>query len=121
MSSVVAGETPIINLADDLEDGEIDDDEEEEEQQQKQQQQQKPENKLNTLTTGGSVDDIQFVGIERLSDKLPSNHDDDVVFLGLTSESSTAAIANKSKKPRPLEGKYIYIYIKFEDFPLNFA
>ncbi|KAM8719907.1 hypothetical protein ACLKA7_006030 [Drosophila subpalustris] len=102
MSSVVAGEAPIINLAEDLEDGEIDDDDEEEEQQQQKQQQQ-PNKK--TLATSGSVDDIQFVGIERLAEKLPSNHnnDDDVVFLGQANESSTAAVANKSKKPRPLE------------------
>jgi len=128
----MAGEPPIIDLADDLEDGEIDDDDDEEEVEKQQQQHQQPQqkqhqqqqHKLNTQSTGGSVDDIQFVGVERLSEKLPSKNDDDVVFLGLANnESSTITVSgsvtnsggsSKSKKPRPLEGKYFITLCTFK-------
>lgn len=118
MSSVVAGDAPLINLAEDLEDGEIDDDDEDEQQQQKpplpQQQQQQQiqaqkQSKPVAFKGCGSNDEVQFVGIERLSEK----HDDDVIFLGMASET---AVPNnsKSKKPRPLEGKHqwdLHIFI----------
>lgn len=103
MSSVVAGETPLINLAEDLEDGEIDDDDDEDEEQKPQQQKiqtQQQQVKPAAFKACGSNDEVQFVGIERLSEK----HDDDVIFLGMDSETA-ATNSNKSKKPRPLEGK----------------
>ncbi|KAH8387755.1 hypothetical protein KR093_009419 [Drosophila rubida] len=99
-SSAVA---PIIDLADDLEDGEIDDDDEEEESQQQptgdQQQQQQQHTQQTQLHKLNSNDEVQFVGNEKLS----NSHDDDVVFLGLTDNAAPPALAPKSKKPRPLE------------------
>lgn len=110
MSSIVAGEAPIINLDEDLEDGEIDDDdEEEEEQKQQQQQQQKQQQQKSTANNNNTgADDVQFLGIERKPDKLSLPPDDDVVFLGIAGgagEPATGGSGNKSKKPRPLEGK----------------
>lgn len=103
MSSIVAGETPIINLAEDLEDGEIDDDDEEEEEQQ--QRSTAAGNNNSSHNNNTSANDVQFLGIERKPDKLLAAHDDDVVFLGMSGELQPAA-CSKSKKPRPLEGKH---------------
>lgn len=96
----------VIDLAEDLEDGEIDDDDDEDEpipmQMQQQQQQQKPAQKPPTKRSITADDDVQFMGVE-MKNKMP---DEDVVYMGLANDSlgngnSTA----KAKKPRPLEGK----------------
>ncbi|XP_017054521.1 protein suppressor of sable [Drosophila ficusphila] len=92
MSSVLA-DSPVIDLAEDLEDGEIDDDDEEEE------QQLLP--KTQVQKNDSSVDDdVQFVGIE-VKNKLA---DEDVVFMGLSADAGTHNNnSSKSKKARPLE------------------
>lgn len=110
MSSIVRGEAPVINLAEDLEDGEIDEDDDEEEEQQKPTASAAGNNNNNSshCHNNTSADDIQFLGIERKPDKsLVAAPDDEVVFLGLSGEAQPAASSsgNKSKKPRPLEGK----------------
>ncbi|XP_017852430.1 protein suppressor of sable [Drosophila busckii] len=114
MSIIMTGDTPVIDLADDLEDGEIDDDDDDEEQKdttqkvaqpEKQQQQQllKP---TPLTTTGNSSDEVLFVSVERLPEKLSTATDDDVVYVGMSNDmtnTANAASSNKSKKPRPLE------------------
>eukprot|EP00099_Drosophila_melanogaster_P010445 NP_001284753.1 suppressor of sable, isoform C [Drosophila melanogaster] len=90
--SVALADEPLIDLEEDLEDGEIDDDEEDEQQSSKIQVQKK---------TFVGDDDVQFVGVEAKN----QNDDEDVVYVGPSTDAVCLQNSNstKSKKPRPLE------------------
>ncbi|EDX00806.1 protein suppressor of sable [Drosophila yakuba] len=92
--SLVLADAPIIDLAEDLEDGEIDDDEEEE------QQPPPPKNQAQKKPSAGD-DDVQFVGVEAKN----QNADEDVVYMGPSTDSGGPqnSSCSKLKKPRPLE------------------
>ncbi|KAH8366641.1 hypothetical protein KR084_009519 [Drosophila pseudotakahashii] len=93
MSSTLA-DAPVIDLVEDLEDGEIDDDDEEEEQQ--------PPPKIQVQKKVSPADEeVQFVGVE-VKNKVA---DEDVVYMGLSADPAGPQNSNssKSKKPRPLE------------------
>jgi len=92
--SVALADEPLIDLEEDLEDGEIDDDEEDEQQSSKIQVQKK---------TFVGDDDVQFVGVEAKN----QNDDEDVVYVGPSTDAVCLQNSNstKSKKPRPLEGE----------------
>ncbi|EDW43725.1 GM19080 [Drosophila sechellia] len=91
--SVAITDEPLIDLEEDLEDGEIDDDEEDEQQSSKIQAQKK---------TSVGDDDVQFVGVEARNQNAV---DEDVVYVGPSTDAGGPQNSNssKSKKPRPLE------------------
>ncbi|XP_030378870.1 protein suppressor of sable [Scaptodrosophila lebanonensis] len=110
MSSVVATNsesavTTLIDLDEDLEDGEIDDDDDDE-------PQLVGSSKSKTERDKHDDDDVQFVAMDT-ADK--HNPDDDIIFMGMVNsgggggaaatppENSNNSSSSKSKKPRPLE------------------
>ncbi|XP_070144603.1 protein suppressor of sable isoform X2 [Drosophila kikkawai] len=114
MSSVVA-DVPVIDLAEDLEDGEIDDEEDEEEAHLQAQQAMKPQQQTLQLASPAE-EDVQFVGVVEVKNKVAVANED-VFVVGLPppgsdsggqqqhqhNHNSSSGGGGKSKKPRPLE------------------